>query len=202
MDIAFSAWGYEVTWLESASVVLALIGIGLGIKGTRWAWPPYFLSSLLYAALFWQYELLGSAALQSVFMVAAVWGWFGWGEEGVRKPLTLSWRSRAVLVAGVLIAGVALAPVLQSFGGVASRTDAFLLVGSLAAQVLMVREYVEAWPMWVAVNIVGVVQYAGQGLWFTAAFYGVLILMAISGWRAWLQRAGAVATPAPVAAPA
>ncbi len=189
MQIAFTAWGYGVTWLELASVVLALVGIALGIKGTRWAWPPYFLASLLYAVLFWQYDLKGSALLQTVFMAAAVWGWFGWGEQGVREPLMVSARGRLLLAVGLVAGWLVAAPLLRAIGGVATWTDAFILVGSLVAQVLMVREYVEAWPLWVLVNVVAVVQYASQGLWFTAGFYGVLIAMAVVGWLAWLERA-------------
>ena len=81
-----------------------------------------------------------------------------------------------------------MAPLLQLIGGVATWLDAFVFVGSLAAQVLMVLGYLEAWPMWVIVNVVGVVHYAQQSLWFTALFYFVLLLMAIWGWRAWFER--------------
>jgi nicotinamide mononucleotide transporter len=84
------------------------------------------------------------------------------------------------------------APVLQWIGGVATWGDAFVFVGSLAAQVLMVREYVEAWPMWVAVNVVGVVLYGSQDLYFTAIFYAVLIGMAVVGWRSWGKRRASV----------
>ena len=47
----------------------------------------------------------------------------------------------------------------------------------------------EGWLALVLVNVVAVVQYASQDLWFTAGFYGVLIAMAVVGWLAWLERA-------------
>jgi len=191
MTVLFTAWDYDVTLLEIASVILALIAIGLGIKGTRWTWPLYFLSGLLYGWLFIEYDLYASAAMQVIFMVAAVWGWFTWGREGVRVPGSLpnQWRLGGVL--GVLVLWAILAPLLQAIGGVATWGDAFMFVGSLAAQLLMVLEKVEAWPMWIAVNVVGTLLYASQGLYFTSLFYAVLIVMAITGWRAWSQRAAA-----------
>jgi len=64
-----------------------------------------------------------------------------------------------------------------------------MLVGSLAGQVLMVLQKVEAWPVWIAVNTVGTVLYASQGLYFTSLFYAVLIVMAVIGWRQWSARA-------------
>ena len=188
MTVLFTAWDYQVTLIEFASVVLALLGIALGIVGTRWMWPPYFLSSLLYGWLFVQWHLYASAGMQVVFLAAAVWGWFTWGAEGVRVPGELSARHRWLGAASVLVAWVVLAPLLQMIGGVATWGDAFMLVGSVAAQLLMVFAKVEAWPMWVLVNLVGTGLYASQGLFFTSIFYAILIVMALIGWRTWLGR--------------
>ena len=47
MTVLFTVWGYDVTVIEFGSVILAFLAIGLGIRGTRWTWPLYFLSSLL-----------------------------------------------------------------------------------------------------------------------------------------------------------
>lgn len=189
MTVLFTVWGYGVTVIEFASVLLAFLGVGLGILGTRWTWPPYFLSSVLYGWLFLESDLFASAAMQLIFMLAAVWGWFSWGREGVRVPgrLTPAWR--AIGIVGVLGMWALVVPVLQSIGGAATRGDAFMLVGSIAGQLLMVLQKVEAWPTWVAVNSVGAVLYASQGLYFTSLFYAVLILMAVAGWRAWSARA-------------
>ena len=64
-----------------------------------------------------------------------------------------------------------------------------MLVGSMAGQLLMVLQKMEAWPVWIVVNTVGAVLYFSQGLYFTSVFYAALILMAVSGWRAWSARA-------------
>ena len=189
MFVLFTVWGYGVTIIEAASVILAFLAIGLGIQGTRWTWPLYFLSSLLYGWLFVESHLFASGAVQIVFMVAAVWGWFSWGREGVRSPGRLTTTQRLAGVAGVGVGWALVVPLLQSVGGAGTWGDAFMLVGSLAGQVLMVLQKVEAWPVWIAVNTVGVALYASQGLYFTSLFYAVLIVMAIVGWRQWSARA-------------
>ena len=202
MVVLFTVWGYGVTVIEFASVILAFIAIALGIRGTRWTWPFYFVSSLLYGWLFWESDLFASAAMQLIFITAAVWGWFSWGSEGVQIPSRLTPATRMIGAAGIVGLWALLAPVLQSIGGVASRGDAFMLVGSLAAQLLMVLQKMETWPVWIAVNLVGTVLYASQGLYFTSLFYAVLIAMAVTGWRAWSARAAAhvAAPPAPARA--
>lgn len=198
MTVLFRVWGYDVTAIEFASVITAFLAIGLGIRGTRWAWPFYFLSSLLYGWLFVRFDLFASAAMQLIFMAAAVWGWFSWGREGVRVPSRLTMTERTRGVVGVVILWALVVPLLRSIGGAATWGDAFMLVGSLAGQVLMVMQKTETWPVWIVVNMVGAVLYATQGLYFTSLFYAVLIAMAVAGWRAWSERAtnAAMASPA------
>ena len=72
MTVLFTVWGYDLTVIECAAVVLAFLAIGLGIRGTRWSWPFYFLSSLLYGWLFAEFDLFASATLQLIFMAAAI----------------------------------------------------------------------------------------------------------------------------------
>jgi nicotinamide mononucleotide transporter len=200
MSVLFTLWGYDVTAVEFASVITAFLAIALGIQGTRWTWPFYFISSLLYGWLFVQFHLFASAAMQLIFMAAAVWGWFSWGREGARTPSRLTAAMRMRGAVGVVVLWALAVPLLQSIGGAATWGDAFMLVGSLAAQVLMVLQKTETWPVWIAVNTVGTVLYASQGLYFTSLFYAVLILMAIAGWRAWSGREGSPADEASAAA--
>ena len=187
MKIAFIAWDYQVTYLELVAVIVSLIAIALAIRGTRWAWPFYLLSALLYGALFFEMSLIASALFQTVFVAAAIWGWFDWGSEGITESRMLAVRVRLFWIAGVLVSWVILAPLVQRVGGVATWLDAFVLVGSVAAQILMIRGFLECWVAWVVVNAVGTFHYANQNLWFTSGFYFVLLIMALIGWRAWVQ---------------
>jgi nicotinamide mononucleotide transporter len=191
MAVLFTVWGYDVTVVEFASVILAFLAIALGIQGTRWTWPFYFVSSLLYGWLFVEVHLFASAGMQLIFMAAAIWGWFSWGAEGVRRPGRLTPAVRVGGAVAVIALWAALAPLLQRIGGAATWGDAFMLVGSVAGQLLMVLQKREAWPVWIAVNAVGAVLYASQGLYFTSLFYAILIVMAVAGWRAWSARAAA-----------
>ena len=63
--------------------------------------------------------------------------------------------------------------------------DAFPTALSIVATVLLGRKYIENWPLWIAVNIVGMALFAYKGLWLTVGLYGVFAVMAAMGWRAW-----------------
>ena len=73
--ILFTAWGYEISILEFVASVTSLIGVWLGTTGKRITWPFWACSSALYAIFFYQANLIASAALQFVFIAAALSGW-------------------------------------------------------------------------------------------------------------------------------
>jgi nicotinamide mononucleotide transporter len=133
----FTAWGYEVSYLEFVASVASFIGVALGITAKRITWPWWAISSLLYGIFFLQYKLYASAALQLVFIAAAIAGWYGWEPTGA-KPGPFKNKYRLYTIAAILLATLALGPVLKWAGAASTYVDAILFFGSLAAQILMV----------------------------------------------------------------
>jgi nicotinamide mononucleotide transporter len=180
----FTAWGYEVSILEFVAALTSFVGVWLGTTGKRITWPWWALSSALYGVFFYQVELFASATLQIVFITAAIYGWMGWAPTGA-VPGSLSVRNRRNIAIGTLISVAVLSPVLSNIGAAATWSDAFLLIGSLVAQVMMVRQKYEAWIVWLIVDLAGTVQYAMLGYWFTAVLYAMFTVIAVIGWKRW-----------------
>lgn len=182
--ILFNAWGYDVTILEFMSAVVSFVGVWLGTTGKRITWPWWTASSFLYMIFFYQADLFASAVLQIFFIMAAYWGWRDWEPSGA-KPGALSARNRVLLAVATIASVSMLTPVLAHIGAAATWSDAFLLVASLVAQILMVYEKTESWVLWLIVDAAGTVQYAVLGYWFTAVLYFAFTLVAILGWKRW-----------------
>jgi nicotinamide mononucleotide transporter len=180
----FTAWGYDVSALEFIAAIASITGVWLGTTGKRITWPWWALSSALYMVFFYQVDLFASAALQIVFIIAAIWGWRDWAPTGA-APGYLSNRHRLFIGVATLIAVSALSPLLARAGAAATWSDAFLLVGSLVAQILMVYQKVETWVLWLIIDLAGTIQYAYLGYWFTAVLYALFTLVAIVGWKRW-----------------
>lgn len=180
----FTAWGYEVSYLEFVASIVSFIGVALGITAKRITWPWWALSSALYAIFFLQYDLFASAALQIIFIIAAILGWYGWEPTGA-KPGPVNNKYRIAIIAAILLATLALAPVLKSIGAASTYVDAILFFGSFAAQMLMVYEKYESWPLWLVVDAGYVALYASQGLLFTTLLYVVFTVLAALGWSKW-----------------
>ena len=182
--ILFTAWGYEVSILEFVAAIASFIGVYLGTTGKRITWPWWILSSSLYGVFFYQVDLFASAMLQLVFIGAAIYGWFGWAPTGA-VPGTISTRNRIAIAIGTLVSVAALSPFLANIGAAATWTDAFVLIASLVAQLLMIYEKYETWVLWLIINVVATAQYLSLGYWFTAILYAVFAIVAILGWKRW-----------------
>jgi nicotinamide mononucleotide transporter len=180
----FTAWDYEVSILEFIAAVTSFIGVWLGTTGKRITWPWWALSSALYGVFFYQVDLFASSALQLVFITAAFYGWKDWAPTGAVATST-SARNRRYIAIGTIISVAVLSPILSSIGAAATWSDAFLLIGSLVAQVMMVRQKWEAWVIWLIVDLAGTVQYAMLGYWFTAVLYAMFTVVALIGLKRW-----------------
>ncbi len=180
----FTAWGYEVSILEFIAATTSLIGVYLGTTGKRITWPWWVLSSSLYGVFFYQVDLFASAMLQIVFIGAAIYGWFGWAPTGA-VPGTISIRNRIRIASGTIVSVAILSPVLADIGAAATWTDAFVLIASLVAQLMMIYEKYETWVLWLIVNVVATAQYLSLGYWFTSVVYAIFAVVAIIGWKRW-----------------
>lgn len=187
LQTAFSVLQYEISILELIAVVTGLIGVWLGTTGKKSTWPWWALSSALYSWLFYEWELYASAALQFVFIAAAIWGWFGWGPKGA-QPKTATAKQRIVIGLIAVASWLIIAPALASVGAAATWPDSFGLVFSVVAQVIMVRQYTETWVVWLVVDLAYTVLYATQGLWFTSILYLVFTGIALRGLLTWQNK--------------
>jgi len=182
--ILFTAWGYDVLILELIAAITSVIGVWLGTTGKRITWPWWALSSALYGVFFYQVEYYASAVLQIVFIVAALYGWKDWAPTGaVAGNLTV--RNRAYIAIGTFLSVAVLSPLLSNIGAAATWSDAFVLIGSLVAQVMMVYEKYESWIVWMVVDVVATIQYAVNGVYFTALIYAMFTVIAVIGWKRW-----------------
>ena len=200
---AFTLWNTPVSWLEMLAFVLAVAMVLFNMRVNPIAWPLAIVSSLLYFALFWSSRLYGDASLQVFFAAVAGWGWWQWlrGTDESGQALRvrhLGTPGRIGVLVAIAIAWPATALFLRRFTDTdVPWWDAFPTAASVVGQWLLGRKYVENWPVWIAVDVVGAALFAYKGLWLTTLLYVVFVVMAAVGWHSWRRRtAMAMAEPA------
>jgi len=194
LESAFVAWGSPVTWLEVVAFALSIAMVVYNIRVNPLGWPLAIASSLLYFLLFWNSRLYGDASLQVFFAVIAGWGWWQWlrGSDESGQALRvrhLGARGRIGVLLAVVVAWPATALFLRRFTDTdVPWWDAFPTAASVVGQWLLGRKYVENWPVWIVVDVVGAALFAYKGLWLTTLLYVVFVAMAAVGWRSWARR--------------
>jgi nicotinamide mononucleotide transporter len=192
---AFELWGAPVTWLEIAAFVLSIAMVVCNIRVSVLGWPLAIASSLLYMLLFWNTRLYGDASLQLFFVAVAGWGWWQWLRGTDTNGQALRVRSldkdgRFGVLAAIAIAWPATALFLGRFTDTdVPWWDAFPTAASVVGQWLLGRKYVENWPVWIVVDVVGAALFAYKGLWLTTFLSLVFVALACVGWRSWLAKA-------------
>ncbi len=186
----FGFHGLVTTPLELISFLLSLLTVALNIRQNHWAWLFSILASALYGVVFVNSRLYGDAGLQGVFVIVSIWGWYQWLRGGeAQRPLsasTLTRRGYGVSALAWLFGFLLLALFLHRFTDTdVPHMDGFLTAGSLVGQFLLSRKKIENWLVWIVVDVLYVGLYLYKDLHLTAVLYGLFVLLAIAGWRAW-----------------
>ncbi len=190
MNDSIPLLGFTTTPLELISFVLAVITVLLNIRQTHWAWLFSILSSATYGVVFFGARLYGDMALQVVFIVVSVWGWYQWLYGGARHEglvvTRLDRASRWYAIGAWLVGFALIALFLRTWTNTdVPNIDGFLTAGSLVGQLLLSRKKVENWHVWIAVDVLYVGLYVYKGLMLTAILYAVFVVLAWIGLRTW-----------------
>jgi nicotinamide mononucleotide transporter len=177
--------------IESVAVVMTLVGIVLTIKEKISCWPVAIVGIVAYLVVFMRARLYADAALQPIYVVQNIYGWWYWSRGGVRGQgeapiVVLRWRGRIAWLAGTaavsLVVGVALA---RWTNAAAPYADATLSTTSLVANWLLARKVLENWWLWIAVNVGYVILFWKKHLALSAGLYAILLALAVAGLIEW-----------------
>ncbi len=177
--------------LEAVSFVTGAVCVWLTVKENIWNFPIGLLNTATYCVVFFQARLFGDSALQVVYFVLGLIGWYLWlygGERHTRLHVTRAPDLELLVVGLAVVASTLLLwKTLRLVGGSASFWDASTTSVSLGAQWLLNRKRLENWHLWILVDAAYVPLYVSRGLNLTALLYAVFLVMAVMGlvrWRA------------------
>ncbi len=190
--------------LEWIAVALGVANITLLIRRSIWNYPFGIAMVALYFLIFRQERLYSDMLLQVFFSGVQLWGWAMWAQSGgmsgpvtvERLPAAERWLWPVGAILATLFWGSAVATLTDAE---APWWDAAVAMGSVAAQLLLVRRALENWIAWMVVDVLAIGLYIDRGLMLTAGLYGLFLLMCIAGWFEWrrAERDAAVQTAAP-----
>jgi nicotinamide mononucleotide transporter len=183
-----AAWA-ATTPVEAVAAALGLVYLVLVIRQHALCWVAAFISTVLYAWVFWRADLRMQAALQVYYVAMAVYGWVAWRGGRERPGLAVtrgSWRLYAGGLAGVL-AATAVTVATLGIGADPARAllDAFTTWASVFTTWLVARKILGNWGWWLGIDALIAVLCWQQQLYATALLYALYLVLVVIGWRAW-----------------
>lgn len=188
--IFFTAWNYEVSYLEFFGLISGIVAVVLSALANVWSWPAGIVNVTLSFFLFFQVQLYPDMFLQIFFFITNVIGWWRWShpkpyEEDRKHELKISFLKTSELIlvsaagiAGTLLLGLFAENLHELFPSVFTKPsaapylDSFITVMSIVATIYLIQKKIESWVIWLLVDVIATYLYFSRDI----KLYGVLYL--------------------------
>ncbi len=180
---AMSGW-------EVLAVLLAVTYLLLAMRQNILCWLAAFISTAIYAVLFWEVSLLMESVLNIYYMAMAVYGAYQWNYGSHQgETLTIqSWPLQKHIQAICLIL------IFTTVSGFLLSTkteaawpylDSFTTWASVFTTWMVTKKILENWLYWLVIDAAAIILYVDRGLYLTALLMVLYIFIAIFGWFSW-----------------
>jgi nicotinamide mononucleotide transporter len=201
-NIAFTVFGYPLSYVELWGTVFYLWSVWLIAQRRILTWPIGIVSVLLSMTLFYQIRLYSDALEQIYYLIASAYGWWRWSHSPREKGAILSvrfssfgWILISLLISVLLglATGAFMSRAHSFFPRVLQEPasypylDALTTIMSFTAMWLMTRQRIESWLYWIIIDIAGIGLYYVKSVKFISLLYVILLFMAIKGLISWLK---------------
>lgn len=188
-------------WLELFAATMGVVSVWFARKENILVFPIGIVNVLIYIYICLVAKLYANAGINLVYFITNAYGWYMWGKTdenddkiSITQNTTLqnivSWGSIIfIYIAALFVLRYANRMDSGYLNSYLPYIDSFNTAFFLVATVLMVFKKVENWLFWIVGNIASIPIFISQGLYFTAAQYLVLLILAVSGWMEWRRKA-------------
>lgn len=211
-NIPFSGFGtstYPISLVELWATVLGLASVIGAALNKRWWYYVGILNSIGFIAIFYQIQLYSDLLLNFYFIGMSLLGLYWWSQktssgEDKYQIRYMTYESRMAhfqaIVLFVVLLGYFIDPVfnvMASFVAYFVGTeyvhvpaalpywDATTTVLSIVAMKLLAERKVEAWILWIIVDVICVGLYAYKGVTALAIEYFIFLINAIVAFCFW-----------------
>jgi len=179
--------------LEIIATITGIIAVALQAKEKIWAWPFAIISVVIAAYIFFHSKLYSDFGLHLIYILLNIYGWIVWSQRSTSKEVIPTKvladrgiiRSAAVVILGSLVLGYFMTKFTDAD---LPYFDAFTTSGSLVAQFLLAKKYLQNWLLWIIVDLVAIPIYLYKGLYYFSFLFFVYLLLCIYGYITWKKK--------------
>lgn len=204
-NIAFEWLGVQMSYIELIATITGLFAIILSSLENVWSWIIGLVNVFFAFFMFYQIQLYPDMFLQVFFFVTNIIGFWQWKfpkshEANLKDELKitkLSTRNFILLcligLGGTLALGTfsknlhEIAPTLFSLPTDFPYMDSFTTVMSIIATFMLIRKKVEAWWIWLVVDVLATYMYFIKDVKLYSLLYFAFVIIAAFGAWEWTK---------------
>ena len=174
--------------VEVFAVILSVCYVWLATQESVWCWPAGFLSTALFAYVYWDVTLIFQMLLNVYYMAAAMWGFMSWRKQGVNKlSISRMHLFEHLYILGIGTIGTALVYFVarQWFNYDLVLLDIGVTVFALLATYLTIVKKLENWCYWTVINATSILLLLEKELYLTILLTLIYIILAVRGLVYW-----------------
>lgn len=192
----------QTSWLEMIAVLSGIISVWYSRKENILVYPTGLLNTIIYIYISIKGNLLGEASVNVYYTIMSLYGWYLWTRVDPNKQTVIlqitkstlkDWRNQLFFFIGFyVIIYFSLVFLKKEFAPEAIPwADALASAAAYTAMWLMAKKKVESWFWWIVTNLASIPLYFIKGYAFTSVQFIILLILAIAGWKSWLEKANA-----------
>lgn len=175
--------------LEVLAVTLSVLYVILAARQNIWCWPCAFVSTAIFAYLFWEVSLVFQILLNFYYIAMAVVGYFSWKVKKDKPNLNvtrINLRNHLLIITFGAAATLLLTHVGNHwFSGDLVWLDAATAVFSVLATIMTARKKIDNWVYWFIINPASAYLMFQSGLYLTCLLMFVYTAMSVYGFLNW-----------------
>ncbi len=182
-------------YLEIAGTAIGLLYLYLEYRASVWLWIASICMPAVYIVVYYEAGLYADLGINVYYLIASLYGLVCWlrgkNPEAQSQALEIThtpgrvWKYLILISALLFIAiGFLLARFTDS---TVPWADSFTTALSIVAMWMLARKYVEQWLVWIAADLGCGCLYLYKDLYFTGALYFLYAVIAVLGYRKWIN---------------
>ena len=205
-NIFFVVWGYEMSYLEFWATISGALAVWLSVRENVWSWILGLGNVCLASIMFYQIQLYPDMFLQGFFFVTNIIGFWLWkfpkienaNQKNELKITKLASKTTIILVFGGLVATYLMGtfsknlheimPNIFSLPSAFPYMDSFTTVMSIVATFMLMKKKLEAWWMWLVIDIISTYMYYIKDVKLYSFLYLVFCIIAAFGAVDWTRK--------------
>lgn len=183
--------------LEIIAVVFGVLSVWYAQKEDIKVFPFGIINVLVFIYIFIATQLYANAAINVVYFITNVYGWYNWSRTNEdQESLQISRNTNKQNALWLLFAFVLYGVIVWILRAANQDNPAYLnsilpwIDGMnssffLIATILMTMKKIENWWFWIAGNILSIPIFFSQGHYYVSLQYAIFLVIAIMGLRGW-----------------